>query len=458
MYGGTQAEMARLINDSGVLGDAIEVTAKTVNEVPFDKVIEAIHVIQTELGITGTTAKEAASTIQGSISSMKAAFNNLMVSVSGGGKSVEKAVDDLSESLDAVLDNLLPRIDTALLGISKAVDVALPRIFERIPKMISDYLPTLANSAVKMLQSLIRGLTSNPDALAAALSSTLLTVISGISEVLPEFVEGGMRLVAALVKGIAGDAKNILTAFVDGVLGAVMALTEPDVIVELVTAAAELVEALCEGLIENAPKIVAAVPVIIMNLQEGIIASAPQLALAAGKLIFNLVNPFYYIENAKTFIKAGVDSGERILDGFAENIKNAWKLGQRLIDGIMQGVTEFAKDPGEWFSGIFDKLWEEAKRVGSQIAEYFIDLFSFGWLKDRADTNDMPQGSSDAPGGAGDFVNSTRDFPNVNPITGGIDNIYININGVDYPDEEKLAEAISRRIQEAADDRSVAFL
>ena len=78
-YGGTQSEMARLINDSGVLGDAMTVTAETVNSVSFDKIIEAIHVVQTNMGITGTTAKEAATTIQGSISSMQGALENLMV-------------------------------------------------------------------------------------------------------------------------------------------------------------------------------------------------------------------------------------------------------------------------------------------------------------------------------------------------------------------------------------------
>ena len=77
-YGGTAGEMARLINDSGVLGKSIKVTNKTVADVPFDKVIEAINVIQTRMGITGTTAKEAGRTIAGSVGAMKAAWTNLV--------------------------------------------------------------------------------------------------------------------------------------------------------------------------------------------------------------------------------------------------------------------------------------------------------------------------------------------------------------------------------------------
>ena len=77
-YGGTATEMARLINDSGVLGKNMEVTAETVNNVSFDKMIEAIHVIQDRMGITGTTSKEAATTITGSMNSAKAAFDNFL--------------------------------------------------------------------------------------------------------------------------------------------------------------------------------------------------------------------------------------------------------------------------------------------------------------------------------------------------------------------------------------------
>lgn len=105
-YGGTQTEMARLINDSGVLGDAMEVTAETVNEVSFDKMIEAIHVIQSEMGITGTTAKEAAETVSGSFDTMVAAAKNLVAGLGDPNADVQVMLQVLGETVETFVGNV----------------------------------------------------------------------------------------------------------------------------------------------------------------------------------------------------------------------------------------------------------------------------------------------------------------------------------------------------------------
>lgn len=110
-YGGTAAEMAKLINDSGVLGKTL-VTASNVSEVPLDKMFEAIHIIQTEMDITGTTAKEAASTISGSFNAFKASWKNLLSGMASD-KDVDKLMDDLFDTGEIMVNNvlnLLPRI------------------------------------------------------------------------------------------------------------------------------------------------------------------------------------------------------------------------------------------------------------------------------------------------------------------------------------------------------------
>lgn len=113
-YGGTAGEMARLINDSGVLGDTMKVTEQTVNEVSFDKMIEAIHVVQTNMGITGTTAKEASETIQGSVSAMRAAWKNFTTGMADDTQDVDTLVDNVVDSVDTVADNVIPRIQKLL--------------------------------------------------------------------------------------------------------------------------------------------------------------------------------------------------------------------------------------------------------------------------------------------------------------------------------------------------------
>lgn len=105
-YGGTQEEMIRLINDSGVLNEKIE----SLDNVTFDQIIQAIHEVQTQIGITGTTAKEAEGTIQGSTEAMKSAWENLLIGMASGDQDIDKLADDFVNSVETAAENILPRI------------------------------------------------------------------------------------------------------------------------------------------------------------------------------------------------------------------------------------------------------------------------------------------------------------------------------------------------------------
>ena len=119
-YGGTASEMARLINDSGVLGDTMQVTAENVNSVSFDKIIEAIHTIQERMNITGTSSKEASKTVEGSFNQMKAAAGNFLTALGGGGD-VDQAFQDLAASAGTFLENLVPVVQKVVDNIVKIV-------------------------------------------------------------------------------------------------------------------------------------------------------------------------------------------------------------------------------------------------------------------------------------------------------------------------------------------------
>lgn len=105
-YGGTQSEMARLVNESGVLGDAMEVTAETVKDVPFHTMIEAIHEVQTEMGVTGTTVLEAEETVSGSFGMMKASFQDLAAGFGQEGANIEGLFENLWTSVESFTDNI----------------------------------------------------------------------------------------------------------------------------------------------------------------------------------------------------------------------------------------------------------------------------------------------------------------------------------------------------------------
>ena len=116
-YGGTQEEMIRLINDPGVLNETIE----SLDSVSFDQIIEAIHEVQTQIGITGTTAKEAEDTIQGSTAAMKSSWENLMIGLASGDQDMGQLVSNFTNSIETAAQNLLPRIGIILQGIGPMI-------------------------------------------------------------------------------------------------------------------------------------------------------------------------------------------------------------------------------------------------------------------------------------------------------------------------------------------------
>ena len=115
-YGGTASEMARLVNDSGVLGDSFHATAENINSVSFDKIIEAIHVIQERMNIAGTSAKEASGTVEGSFNQMKAAAGNFLTALGTGGD-VDKAFQELTDSAETFMNNLIPVVQRTVQSI-----------------------------------------------------------------------------------------------------------------------------------------------------------------------------------------------------------------------------------------------------------------------------------------------------------------------------------------------------
>ena len=176
--------MARLINDSGVLGDSITVTAETVKDVPFDKVIEAIHKVQQNIGITGTTSKEAATTIEGSTASVKAAWDNLMVGIADPeNQNVGALLKAFADSLITASKQAIPRIKAIVKGMAETVKTlwneALPELEVQFPELkpVIDKLQWLKDNA----EFIAAGITAIVTALAA------FKAVSGIQAVITAF-------------------------------------------------------------------------------------------------------------------------------------------------------------------------------------------------------------------------------------------------------------------------------
>ena len=146
-YGGTASEMARLINDSGVLGKTVKVTAKTVKDVPFATIIDAIHRTQEQIGITGATALEASSTIEGSTKSIKSAWQNLLTGLGDENADLRGLTKNLVDGVVTLLQNMIPRVKQIIQG-----------MITTAKSLLRQFAPELANTLIPAIEKIINGI------------------------------------------------------------------------------------------------------------------------------------------------------------------------------------------------------------------------------------------------------------------------------------------------------------
>lgn len=264
-YGGTQAEMARLINDSGVLGDTMTVTAENVNSVSFDKIIEAIHVVQERMNITGTTANEAASTVEGSINSMKGSWTNLLTAL-GSGEGVDDAMKTFMSSLEGVAKNIAPVISSILSGIVQAIPTLLPQLVTQLTTMIQ----SLAQQLPAMLQQLILAIT-NPSVIQSVLNAGLSLITSLLSvfsdpTTIGAMVNASIQLLMGLIEAIP----TIVEAFTAAIPTIIDVLTKPETLAQMAVAAGKLMMAIVESVPTILGALIQAFGNLVNNLWQGI--------------------------------------------------------------------------------------------------------------------------------------------------------------------------------------------
>lgn len=183
-YGGTKSEMERLIEDANKVKEANGEMADLSIE-SFADVVEAIHIIQTEMDITGTTSREAATTIEGSLSMMKGAWENLVVGMADENANMEVLINNFVESVATAAQNLLPRIEQTLIGIGQLITALAPVIAEALPVLIEAVLPSLLAAGVSLVVAIVNGvITALPGLYTALLDAVqiILVEVFGVSE------------------------------------------------------------------------------------------------------------------------------------------------------------------------------------------------------------------------------------------------------------------------------------
>lgn len=384
-YGGTQAEMARLINDSGVMGSTFKATAENVKDIPFDKLIEGINVTQTRLGITGTTAKEATETITGSFNAMKASWENVLVSfgadeyeqietaiqalvenatnlannvlailplvVEGIGLLAQGLVEQLPKLLEGLLPNLLATVEMLVQSIATVVPKIIPIILDLVTKLVGvivENLPMIIQAGVDVLMALINGLVKAIPTLIPAVIQAIDTIVKGLLDNLPAIIEGGIKLLVALVEGLAKALPKLIEMIPTIITTIIQVLTKPEMIRLLLKASLDIIVALAKGLIDSIGQIVQAVPKIITAIIDGLKNGISGIISVGGDLVKGIWNG---ISNATGWIMDKIKGfGKNVLDGIKGffGIKSPSRLfrdeiGKNLALGVGVGFEQNMK-------------------------------------------------------------------------------------------------------------------
>lgn len=374
-YGGTKEEMERL------LADAEKLSGQKFDISSYSDIVDAIHVVQTEMGITGTTAKEAASTIQGSVSAAKSAWSNLITGIAADNADLDTLIGNFVSSVETAAGNIIPRVSVMWGGISQLVTSASTTIIPMVITTITDNLPALFQAAVALVGALGQGIIDSLPAITQAAIDILFFLANGLIENLPTLIDGIVQVTLTIVQMLTSP--DFLTQLIETAILLIMTLAQGliDAIPQLIAAvpmiignllAAIIVElpniiqmgidllfALIDGIIKCIPELVAAVPTLIIAFVNGIVNNLDKIILAAPQIIVSLITG---IIGAIPELIAAVP---RVIAAIADTIRNYdWGgIGRNIVQGLKDGIAGMWDNIKDWFNEKVNSLVGGVKRI-----------------------------------------------------------------------------------------------
>ncbi len=350
-YGGTKSEMERLIQDANKVKQANgEMGDLSIDK--FSDVVQAIHIMQEQMGITGTTAKEAATTIEGSVGMMKAAWQNWLAELGKDNADINGLTKQLVDSVGIVIQNVGPRIAQIITGITAALPQLFSSLGGTLPALVMQILPPVLG-ALGQLGTML--LTSATTWISTSLPQLLAQFQAWVTTSLPSFLQTGLTMVTNLLQGIvqalpqiASTAVIVLTTLLDGLsaqlpqlipigINAVLNLVQGILnnLPQIIDSGLKLILGLAQGLINALPDLVGKAPILIGQLVGGIINRLPQILQAGVQLLGALANGF--ISSVPRLIGAIPGMVGQIMHGFTS--VNWGSVGLNIITGIATGIA-----------------------------------------------------------------------------------------------------------------------
>lgn len=399
-YGGTKEEMQRLLTD-----------AEKISGIKYDissyaDIVDAIHVVQTEMGITGTTAKEAATTIVGSANSMKSAWSNLLTGMSNENLNLGDLVQNVVDSVGTFADNLIPRLQ-----------IMLPRFAEGLTQLANGLAPyvgpaleTLLPPLMQGIGGLVSGIVQALPAAVEAISAVIPMLVEQLTILLPQIISAGVEIIAALASGIGENLPTLIPAVVD----AIITITEGliDHIDLMIIAAGQLIAGLAQGLIEAIPRLIGRLPEIISAIVNGLLKGLTAIGMV----------------------------GQQLVEGLWNGIKNA---GQWLYDKLSGWVSNILG----WIKG-FLGIHSPSKVFADEIGKFIPPGITLG--VEQA----MPRAMRDM----GEELSALATLPLPSGgTTTNMGGVVINVYGAEGQDVNALADVVMYRLQSAVERKEAVF-
>lgn len=415
-YGGTKTEMERLLRTAEEL-EGLDAGSLSIES--FADIASAINTVQTEMGITGTTAKEASETIQGSTAAAKSAYENLMTGLADENADLDVLIDNMADSVLTVADNVLPRImETVprivgtvpklidglsaafagiagpLSGLAEQLLPPLMQAFFTLIRTVTGALPTLLpqilNAAVTLFGGLLQGLSETIPQIMAMLSTLIQTISQTLIANLPQLITAGVQILVNLISGITQAIPSLISAIVEMIPVIVQTIMEN--LPLIIDAGLNLLLSLVSGIVQAIPQLIAMLPTIIDtivttlitmlpkiieagiqlldSLISGIIQAIPQLIAALPQIISSMVNTL--IANLPKIIQTGIELLGAIISGIIQAIPQLIAALPQVFKAIIDTFKSINwADLGK---NIIDGVIKGVKDAANSLIDVFKDL------------------------------------------------------------------------------------
>lgn len=348
-YGGTKTEMQRLIKDAAKIDKSVD-----ANSMSYGNLVKAIHAVQTKMGITGTTAKEAEGTISGSLAAVKATWANLLPALVQGGGNLDQCITNLVSSVKTFAGNIMPVIQKALSGVSTLIAELAPVIVKEVPTLVQTALPALLSAATSIVQGLISALPSilqvvvglinnqglnivkslvstiqsNIGTLAGVAVQLISSLATFILQAAPQIIMVGLQLLLALAQGIAQQLPVLIPMAIQAIMTLVQGLI--GMLPQLIQTGLQVIVSLVQGIAQSLPILIPMGIQALISLIQGIVQCIPMLIQTALGLIPVIINVL--IQNLPLLVEGGIQLLVALIQGLVEAIP-------QLIAAIPQIVT-----------------------------------------------------------------------------------------------------------------------